>query len=83
MENFNKQSKVVAEIMSKIESFNSEYSFYSVGFSENSVTIQGDYNSSIVRILEAEYDTTSEISPSGFVIIHIKYMDISIVVTLT
>ena len=90
MENFNKQSKVVAEITSKIGSLESEadqvineYSFYSVGFSKNSVTMQGDYNSAIVRRLQKEYDTTSEISPSGFVIIHIKYVDTSIVVTLT
>jgi len=90
MKNFKKQSKVITEITSKISSLKSEadqvineYSFYSIGFSKNSITMQGDYDSDVLKKLQEEYGTNVSISPSGFIIIHITYVDLSIVITLT
>ena len=83
MKNFNKQSKVVTEITSKIESFNSEYSFYSIRFTEDNVTMQGRYDSSIVRRLDKDYETSVDISSGGYIVLNIKNMDINIKLVLT
>ena len=78
MKNFKESSKAVNKV---IETLNF-YEFYVVRVDGWSVTIQGEYTSSIAREIQSNFETRSEIN-SGFVELFFKLNEVSIKIVLT
>jgi hypothetical protein len=79
MKNFKESSKAVNKV---VETLNS-YEFYAVRFDGWSVTLQGEYSSSIASDIQKNYKATSEISSGGFVELFFKLNEVSIRIVLT
>ena len=79
MKNFKESSKAVNKV---VETLNS-YEFYAVRFDGWSVTLQGEYSSSITSDIKRNWETTSEITSGGFVELFFKLNEVSIRIVLT